>query len=95
MIQASDIMAELTAHGVTLVSGVPCSYLTPLLNQAISDPRVHYLPATQEGEAAAIAAGAWLGGGLGCAFSQNSGLGNMVNPLTSLCAPARVPALLR
>lgn len=94
MIDASDIMAALTEHGVTLVSGVPCSYLTPLLNQAISDPRVHYLPATQEGEAAAIAAGAWLGGGLGCVFSQNSGLGNIVNPLTSLFDPAEIPALL-
>ncbi|HEY0933278.1 MAG TPA: phosphonopyruvate decarboxylase [Trebonia sp.] len=94
MIEASAIMTALSRHGVTLVSGVPCSYLTPLLNQAISDPGVHYLPATQEGEAVAIAAGAWLGGGLGCAFSQNSGLGNMVNPLTSLLDPAAIPALL-
>lgn len=94
MIEAAAVLGMLKAHDVTLVSGVPCSYLTPLLNQAITDPEVRYLTATQEGEAAAIAAGAWLGGGLGCAFSQNSGLGNMVNPLTSLLHPASIPALL-
>lgn len=88
------MVSALTERGVTLVSGVPCSYLTPLLNQALNDPAVRYLTATQEGEAAAIAAGAWLGGGLGCAFSQNSGLGNMVNPLTSLLHTASIPALL-
>jgi phosphonopyruvate decarboxylase len=94
VIEAATVMEALIGHGVTLVSGVPCSYLTPVINQAISDPGVRYLAATQEGEAAAIVAGAWLGGGLGCAIGQNSGLGNMVNPLTSLLHPAFIPALL-
>jgi phosphonopyruvate decarboxylase len=94
VIEAAAIVAELAGHGVTLASGVPCSYLTPLLNHVVSTPGIRYLPATQEGEAAAIAAGAWLGGGLGCTLSQNSGLGNMVNPLTSLLHPASIPALL-
>ncbi|MEU8231223.1 phosphonopyruvate decarboxylase [Actinoplanes sp. NPDC048967] len=93
MIDAGGLMAELIAGGVTTVTGVPCSYLTPVINRAISDPRVRYLAATHEGEAAAIAAGAWLGGGLGCAIGQNSGLGNMVNPLTSLSYPAQIPLL--
>lgn len=94
MIEASAVLAQLTEHGVTLAAGVPCSYLTPLLNQVASATDLRYFSATQEGEAAAIAAGAWLGGGLGCALSQNSGLGNMVNPLTSLLYPAAIPALL-
>lgn len=94
MISGADLLAALTAGGVTTVTGVPCSLLTPVINRAISDPSVRYVAATQEGEAAAIAAGAWLGGGLGCAFAQNSGLGNMVNPLTSLLHVARIPAVL-
>ena len=94
MIDAGYLMGELVARGVTLMSGVPCSYLTPVINRAIGDPRVRYLGATQEGEAVAIAAGAWLGGGLGCAIGQNSGLGNMINPLTSLLHTAGIPALL-
>jgi len=94
MISAGALMGELTRHGVTTVTGVPCSFLTPIINRAIVDPEVRYLAATSEGEAAAIAAGASLGGGLGCVISQNSGLGNMVNPLTSLLQTARIPALL-
>ncbi len=94
MIDAGLLMRELVGHGVSLVTGVPCSYLTPVINRAISDPAVRYLGATQEGEAVAIAAGAWLGGGLGCVIGQNSGLGNMVNPLTSLLHPASIPAIL-
>jgi phosphonopyruvate decarboxylase len=94
MVSGADLLSALSAGGVTTVSGVPCSILTPVINRAISDPGVRYVAATQEGEAVAIAAGAWLGGGLGCAFTQNSGLGNMVNPLTSLLHPGRVPALL-
>lgn len=94
MIAAADLVLGLNELGVTCVAGVPCSYLTPVINRVISDPAVRYLTVTQEGEAAAIAAGAWLGGGLGCVISQNSGLGNMVNPLTSLLSTARIPALL-
>lgn len=94
MIDAGLLMTELTGRGVSQVSGVPCSFLTPIINRAISDPNVGYLPVTQEGEAVALAAGAWLGGGLGCVISQNSGLGNIVNPLTSLLHPCRIPALL-
>src|SRR4051812_49878862 len=94
MITARSLMTGLTDRGVSVVTGVPCSLLTPVINRAIADPRVRYLGATQEGEATALAAGAWLGGGLGCVIGQNSGLGNMVNPLTSLLPAARIPALL-
>ncbi|MDT0457038.1 phosphonopyruvate decarboxylase [Streptomyces sp. DSM 41527] len=94
MISASDMLAGLTGLGVTTVAGVPCSYLTPLINRVISDRATRYLTVTQEGEAAAVAAGSWLGGGLGCAITQNSGLGNMTNPLTSLLHPARIPAVV-
>ena len=94
MIGAADLLTRLLGLGVSDVSGVPCSYLTPVINQVIADPRVRYLPVSQEGEAVSIAAGSWLAGGLGCAIAQNSGLGNMVGPLTSLLHPARIPAVL-
>ncbi|MET0416148.1 MAG: phosphonopyruvate decarboxylase [Actinoplanes sp.] len=90
MIDADVLLDALAGRGATDLTGVPCSLLTALINRAAG----RYLPATQEGEALAIAAGAWLGGGLGCVLSQNSGLGNMVNPMTSLLHPARIPALL-
>jgi phosphonopyruvate decarboxylase len=42
----------------------------------------------------AIAAGAWLAGRRTVVMCQNSGLGNAVNPLTSLSFPFRIPTLL-
>jgi phosphonopyruvate decarboxylase len=50
--------------------------------------------AASEGEAVAIAAGGWLAGRRTVVMCQNSGLGNAVNPLTSLNAPFRIPTLL-
>jgi phosphonopyruvate decarboxylase len=93
MIDAELVSASLGRREVTLFTGVPCSFLTPLINAAISDPRVRYVGATSEGEAAAIAAGAWLAGGSAVVMCQNSGLGNMVNPLSSLAFPSRIPFL--
>jgi len=42
----------------------------------------------------AIAAGAWLAGRRTVVMCQNSGLGNAVNPLTSLNHPFRIPTLM-
>ncbi|MCS7480346.1 phosphonopyruvate decarboxylase [Umezawaea endophytica] len=94
MIGAHALLDELAARGVVELTGVPCSYLTPLINRVASDPAVRYVPATHEGEALALAAGAWLAGATTCVISQNSGLGNMVNPLTSLTHPCRIPVPL-
>lgn len=82
------------AEGATLWTGVPCSYLKSLIDCVISHSQLDYVPAANEGDAVAIAAGAWLGGGLGVALMQNSGLGNAVNPLTSLLHPFAIPMLL-
>jgi phosphonopyruvate decarboxylase len=50
------------------------------------------LPAKRD--ALAIASGLWLGGSMAAVLCQNSGLGNMVNPLASLTDPFRIPVLL-
>ena len=63
-----------------------------LINRVVSAG--DYVGAASEGEAVAIAAGAWLGGRGTAVICQNSGLGNAVNPLTSLNAPFRIPTLL-
>jgi phosphonopyruvate decarboxylase len=94
MIAADDFLAPARALGFDFYSGVPCSFLAPLINRVISDPKLHYVGATSEGEALAIAAGAWLAGRKSVVMCQNSGLGNCVNPLTSLNWPFRIPTLL-
>ena len=81
-------------RGYDFFTGVPCSFLTPLINAVIADPALTYIGATSEGEALGVAAGAWIAGRKTVALCQNSGLGNMVNPLTSLNRPFRIPTLL-
>jgi phosphonopyruvate decarboxylase len=98
MIQAQTFIDAAAARGLDFYSGVPCSFLTPMINRVIgagaAGGPLDYVGAASEGEAVAIAAGAWLGGRGGVVICQNSGLGNCVNPLTSLNAPFRIPVLL-
>lgn len=93
MITAQDFIAEAGRAGFDFYTGVPCSFLTPLINGVLSAPGLAYVGATSEGEAVAIAAGAWLAGRQTVVMCQNSGLGNAVNPLTSLNTPFRIPTL--
>src|SRR5207247_11174384 len=80
--------------GFRLFTGVSCSYLKPLINYAIHAPGLEYVGAVNEGDAVAVAAGAELAGRRAVVLFQNSGFGNAVNPLTSLNATFRIPALL-
>jgi phosphonopyruvate decarboxylase len=94
MISADDFLGAARRRGLGFYTGVPCSFLTPLINRVISDPATRYVGATSEGEAVAIAAGAWLAGEGSVVMCQNSGLGNTINPLTSLNWPFRIPVLM-
>jgi phosphonopyruvate decarboxylase len=94
MIAANEFLDSARDHGFSFYTGVPCSFLTPLINRVISHRHLDYVGATSEGEAVAIAAGAWLAGRQTVVMCQNSGLGNAVNPLTSLNFPFRIPTLL-
>jgi phosphonopyruvate decarboxylase len=94
MIEADSFLRPAREAGFDFYTGVPCSFLTPVINRVISDPGIDYIAAASEGEAVAIAAGAWLAGHETVVMCQNSGLGNAVNPLTSLNYPFRIPTLL-
>src|SRR5262245_1967284 len=94
MIDANAFINAAAVRRFDFYSGVPCSFLTPLINRVASNRHITYVGATSEGEAIAIAAGAWLGGRRTVVMCQNSGLGNAVNPLTSLNWPFRIPTLL-
>lgn len=92
--RAQNFIKFLKKSGFSFFSGVPCSFLTLAIDEAIADSELNYVPATNEGEAIALAAGAWLAGRQAVVMCQNSGLGNMVNPLTSLNDPFQIPVLL-
>jgi phosphonopyruvate decarboxylase len=94
MISAAAFIEPLRSLGYSQYAGVPCSYLKPFINYVIGDPNLNYVGAASEGEAVGISLGAFLGGRKTVTMCQNSGLGNMVNPLTSLNYPFRIPTLL-
>lgn len=94
MIRAADFIGAAEQRGFGLYTGVPCSYLTPFINDVIGSKALRYVGAANEGDAVAIAAGAALGSLPAIAMFQNSGLGNAVSPLTSLTHTFRIPILL-
>ena len=76
MITADDFLVACRTRKIDFFTGVPCSFLTPLINRTIGEPSLDYVGAASEGEAIAIAAGAWLAGRNTVVMCQNSGLGN-------------------
>ncbi len=94
MTDALSFLSEAKANGFDFFTGVPCSFLTPLINATLEDSGSSYVAAASEGEAIAIASGAWLAGRQTVVMFQNSGLGNAINPLTSLNYPFRIPTLV-
>ena len=94
MINAEAFIETARGLGFTRYTGVPCSYLTPFINYVINDTQLTYISSANEGDAVATAAGLTLGGRRAVAMMQNSGLGNAVNPLTSLALTFDIPVLL-
>lgn len=82
---------KLEQYGFDFFSGVPCSFLKPMINYAIN--KEQFYMAASEGDAVAIAAGAYLGGRKSVFLCQNSGLTNAVSPLTSLNYTFEIPVL--
>jgi len=94
VIEPSEFARQAAELGYRWYAGVPCSFLTGLINHVSTDPALSYVSAANEGDAVAAAAGAWVGGQRSVALMQNSGLGNAVSPLTSLTNVFRIPVLL-
>ncbi len=94
LVSSAGFVDACTAKGLGPWLGVPCSFLRPFINYVIGRSDLDYVAATNEGEALAIAAGTWLAGRTPVVMLQNSGLGNLINPLASLNYPFRIPALI-
>ncbi|MCL1817383.1 MAG: phosphonopyruvate decarboxylase [Spirochaetaceae bacterium] len=94
MTHAEVFVGAAREKGFGLWTGVPCSYLKPLINYVLSAGDLRYAAAVNEGDAVALASGASLAGQRSVVMFQNSGLGNAVNPLTSLNYVFKIPVLL-
>ncbi|MCR5395411.1 MAG: phosphonopyruvate decarboxylase [Bacteroidales bacterium] len=86
MISAEYFINELGSRGIEFFAGVPdsllknmCAYIADHLDER------HNVIAANEGGAVGLAAGYHLATGkVGCVYMQNSGEGNIINPLASL-----------
>ncbi|PIP96225.1 MAG: phosphonopyruvate decarboxylase [Bdellovibrio sp. CG12_big_fil_rev_8_21_14_0_65_39_13] len=93
MIESSRFLSECKKNNLTTFTGTPCSYLKPFINFVIDDNELEFIGTPNEGDAVALASGTWVGGKTAVVMFQNSGLGNAVNPLTSLSYSSRIPFL--
>jgi phosphonopyruvate decarboxylase len=89
MIDPLEFVDSLEKYGIRFVTGVPDSLLKSVCACFTSrfPPRNHVI-ATNEGSAVGLAIGNYLVTGRpALVYMQNSGLGNVVNPVTSLATP--------
>ena len=92
--EAGAFWDVLKARGLTFFSGVPDSTFQQSYNYMVEDPEVRYVPAVREDVALGVASAAYFAGKLGGVMMQNSGIGNIVNPLTSFSLMYKIPVLL-
>lgn len=85
--KVETFLKKLKELKIDTITGVPDSALKPFcnyLNTRLDGSFRHFVPAN-EGAAVGIAIGSYLASGNpACVYMQNSGLGNAVNPITSL-----------
>ena len=84
----------LKARGYTFFAGVPDSTFQSAYQGMFNDPDIKYIPAVREDVALGVVSAAYFSGRRGGVILQNSGIGNLVNPLTSFSLMYRVPVLL-
>jgi phosphonopyruvate decarboxylase len=94
LIEAKEFIEAARELGFVRYTGVPCSFLTPFINYVINDNALEYIASTNEGDALATTSGLVIGGQRSIVMMQNSGLGNAVNPITSLSYIFRIPFLI-
>lgn len=85
MLNQEKVFEKLISSGVEFFAGVPDSYLNGFCNYALKNYEEKNVMAANEGNAVGIAAGYYFANKkLPLVYMQNSGLGNIVNPIASL-----------
>ncbi len=94
MIKPSEFVEVLKKNSFTRFTGVPCSFFQAAINYVLDQPDLKYTMVPNEGAALALASGSYLAGKPVALLIQNSGFGNLVNPLTSLNMIYKIPVLI-
>ncbi len=80
---AGSFWRTLKIRGYNFFAGVPDSTFQSAYEGMFNDPEIQYIPAIREDVALGVASAAYFSGRWGGVILQNSGIGNLVNPLTS------------
>ncbi|NLY15916.1 MAG: thiamine pyrophosphate-binding protein [Gammaproteobacteria bacterium] len=86
-IHTESFVQGLIDQGVSHLCVVPCSFAKFLINEAINNPNIDYLPCASEAIACSIAAGLKMAGKKPVVVVQSSGITNMGSCITSLLNP--------
>ena len=93
--KAREFWRVLKAREYTFFSGVPDSTFTAAYDVMVEDPEILYIPAVREDVGLGIASAAYFSNRRrGGVMMQNSGIGNIINPLTSFSLMYKIPVLL-
>lgn len=85
MLDQTKVFETLARNGITFFTGVPDSYLNGFCNYALANFPDRNIIAANEGNAVGIAAGHFFASReIPLVYMQNSGEGNVINPLASL-----------
>lgn len=82
-----DFVDSLIKNNYTHLCVVPCSFAKNVINEAINNENIEYLPAASEAIACSTAAGLKMAGKNPIVIVQSSGLTNMASCITSLLKP--------
>ena len=85
-----EFVSSLADRGYTHLCVVPCSFAKNIINEAINNDAIAYLPAASEAVACSVAAGLKMSGQRPIVIIQSSGLTNMGSCITSLLKPYNI-----
>lgn len=86
-LNTKDFVNALITEGYTHLCVVPCSFAKYVINEAINNTKIEYLPCASEAVACSIAAGLKMAGKKPLVIVQSSGMTNMGSCITSLLKP--------
>lgn len=86
-LDTKNFVNDLITNGYTHLCVVPCSFAKNVINEAINNEKIEYLPCASEAVACSVATGLKMGGKKPIVIVQSSGVTNMGSCITSLVKP--------
>ena len=93
-IEANSIIKILKSHSISNITVLTDSTFGNLFYLLEDDKEINYIRANREDTALGISSGFSISNNNSCVVMQNSGVGNIINPITSFNLMYQIPVLL-